>query len=551
MEFEQILSQIVFCKVKSFQKLLKLSYRSTTDDDDQPKSDVLTKIFGRRTESMLNHLKADDDIHIVWNSNSQLGQMMKNLTDFDSITMKSDNTSYTVNILLNMDGMQTHNFGDCSWHKEIKSIDKPFVIPSSSQKPPCKFMLKKNRPCQILKTINQHFNNKNKQDNILKHLEMFDHFEYFGKEIPSCPFKTNEKCIHFQRILNNNYKFKFMDKKHLCMYYHPIAKHQLATNSQIINDRELPLFEYVTGIDVVQREDLFEKAQAQQRLSQCMQKNRLLFLLLDEVISNGYENDLIPIKDNEEKKNIDQFDATKLINHVINGNVNILDLSGILDQLKTHYRIFEILDEKMNHERHKQTNYALSKAELLALILYCNGVCNYNLSMCQRDGTYVQKWVTFDTLLNDAILQLSRYESHNENIYTGLAGVSVDIYRLYRQGMFSNFLFFKSNVSGTRSIKVAYQFRGDEGVILGINLKQSFEENIFGFLFGDSIIPHACDVSWISKYPSEQEVLFSRHSPFAVYPSKSVQVGKNQWLVCNLGYDDKTFERMFGQISRD
>ena len=69
------------------------------------------------------------------------------------------------------------------------------------------------------------------------------------------------------------------------------------------------------------------------------------------------------------------------------------------DQLKTKHGMFQILDEKMNDKRHKQMDCVLSKAEMLALILYCNGKVDGDLSICQRDGTYVKKWSIFDMLL--------------------------------------------------------------------------------------------------------------------------------------------------------
>ena len=65
-------------------------------------------------------------------------------------------------------------------------------------------------------------------------------------------------------------------------------------------------------------------------------------------------------------------------------------------------------------------------------------------------------------------------------------------------------------------------------MVLGINLKQSFEEDIFGHGIKSRI--SACDVSWISRFPLEQEVLISRHSQFNVYVSKSKQIDQNNGL---------------------
>ena len=80
-----------------------------------------------------------------------------------------------------------------------------------------------------------------------------------------------------------------------------------------------------------------------------------------------------------------------------------------------------------------------------------------------------------------------------------------------------------------------YEFRGGEG----------FQEDVLGLLSNYRQIPYACDASWISKFPTEQEVLISKHSIFNPYPSKSRQIGKKQWIVCNVGSHDKPFEKLF------
>ena len=55
------------------------------------------------------------------------------------------------------------------------------------------------------------------------------------------------------------------------------------------------------------------------------------------------------------------------------------------------FRLFDTLELKMNHSRHKKMGSPLNKWLMLALLLYCNGDCNYNLCLSQRDGTYVKK----------------------------------------------------------------------------------------------------------------------------------------------------------------
>ena len=539
MEFEQIVSQILqfqFCNRDRMDFALKFGQLEFLG---VPPARILSSSI---------------DPQLYWASHSEMGPIMSNLSAFDSIPVKHNNNAYKVNIhvILNAKGfipIAGHVLRDCGFVRQIKSDHVKTVI--TPKKPPCHFMVRYNRLCNILRTINENFNEKKKQDIILKHLEKYDHFEHFGKKRLLCPFTTNDKCIHFQRILNNNHKFEFTDKKHLYMYYHKSSNHHIATNCQVIGDREIPIFEYLL-LDNAHMERLSAIVGARStlntKISEFMNKNYHLVLLIGEVICNGFEKDLIP--DDEQKDGM-QLGGMEFIEQIIerynnDSNTN-KNLRQIHDELRAHYGIFKILDEKMNHERHKAADCILCEAEMLSLILYCDGQCNYDLSICQRDGTFSQKWPTFDALLNDAIMHLSAYEAHHENIYTGLSGVLLDIYQLYKQWMFTGaisnpVLFFKSNVSFTRDLNVAYQFRGAEGIILGINPKQLSEDAVHGH---DDIF--LCDVSWISKFPFEQEVLFSRYQPFTIYPSKSMQIGKKQWFVCNLGYDDKTFERLFLQ----
>ena len=191
----------------------------------------------------------------------------------------------------------------------------------------------------------------------------------------------------------------------------------------------------------------------------------------------------------------------------------------------------------MNHERHKQMGCPLYEYQMLSLILYCNGTCNHNLCQSQRDDTHQIKWPCFEYGLFISIRALATYEIHDENIYTGLSGVLLDVNELYCQGVGSLALNFKTNVSFSRDYRVAREFRGNEGLIIGVNLYQSWMNSS-----GNGANPAACDVSWISKYPTEQEVLVSRLHEFNVCLPKLRQIGQKQWIVCN---NEISFDNMF------
>lgn len=50
----------------------------------------------------------------------------------------------------------------------------------------------------------------------------------------------------------------------------------------------------------------------------------------------------------------------------------------------------------------------------------------------------------------------------------------------------------------------------------------------------------ACDVSWISEYVSEKEILVKRNSCVYAYTNKIVNSGEKQYLICdkNSKFDD-------------
>ena len=86
---------------------------------------------------------------------------------------------------------------------------------------------------------------------------------------------------------------------------------------------------------------------------------------------------------------------------------------------------------------------------------------------------------------------------------------------------------FNSNVSFTTDATVAKEFRGLNGMILQIDMKNSLNVKYKFF--------KSCDVSWISNYPSEKEILAFRGSHFD-FRFSSIRMDKesqNQWIVCD------------------
>ena len=82
--------------------------------------------------------------------------------------------------------------------------------------------------------------------------------------------------------------------------------------------------------------------------------------------------------------------------------------TGLVKELSTHYKIFDILQLTMDWQRHKSMGYPLNYAAMLALILYCDDDCSYDLCLSQRSHQVMKKWPHFHCILNYAIEKLSQ-----------------------------------------------------------------------------------------------------------------------------------------------
>ena len=176
---------------------------------------------------------------------------------------------------------------------------------------------------------------------------------------------------------------------------------------------------------------------------------------------------------------------------------------------------------------------------MLTLMLYCSGQCNYDLSKSQRAHTVMKKWPYFHSILNVAIKKLSKFEIHYEHMYTGICGV------FFETTDEAKIVHLQTNVSFTTNLNVALEFRGDSGIVIGLNMKRIFN-NPAGFL---GFI--ACDVSWISYLEDEYEILCRFGSIIRVYPNLVRKRGNTQWIAF---VDDEldenlVFKSMFGSLA--
>eukprot|EP01083_Nonionella_stella_P086510 240391_1 len=153
----------------------------------------------------------------------------------------------------------------------------------------------------------------------------------------------------------------------------------------------------------------------------------------------------------------------------------------------------------MNHTRHTQIYSPLRRDEMLALILYTGCDCNHDLCKQQRNRNY-SKWKWFDYCLFRAIRKLSHKESGPFIVYSGLSGVKMNriVY---------------THTSTTWQKEVAKEFMDGDGMIVTIDKEFKNEHGV-----------KCCDMSWISKFPDECEVLFAR----------SLEYKANNGFVCDV-----------------
>ena len=265
--------------------------------------------------------------------------------------------------------------------------------------------------------------------------------------------------------------------------------------------------------------------------------SEFLISLLFEVINNGFESDLMPIINSETKRF--EFDFKQFVK-----DYNVKDVQSRIyfdkvkiPQLCQYYGIFSILKQKMQHTRHKEMNNVLKVHEMFAMILYCNGDCNYDLSKWLRQNPnetdyHPKKWATFDECLWYAIQKLSTWETYDLFIYSGVCNIKLNqlesrslLAQSTSESINDGFISFRTHHSFSTDLTVAKEFAGSDGMIIAIRLHPNRNRND---LFS------CCSMSWISKYSSESEVLVRKGSTVFLSASNIAQIGNRQLVICSV-----------------
>ncbi len=196
--------------------------------------------------------------------------------------------------------------------------------------------------------------------------------------------------------------------------------------------------------------------------------------IVKEMIANGFGKDLLPSEDCP--------DADSLTHKDLN---------------ETNFGLLKIVREKLESPRHKAMGSPLNRAYMLGLVIYSGCDATWDLSKTQRNGNY-RKWRWLDRAIWEGIIGLSKRESFDCKVYCGLRGVGIAADQI-TQGYFNTYL------STSRDKAVAKRFLQFLGILV------TFDENIKGTALGKHAgSTAAADISWISKFEREKEILFLR-----------------------------------------
>ncbi|ETO00587.1 hypothetical protein RFI_36853 [Reticulomyxa filosa] len=231
-------------------------------------------------------------------------------------------------------------------------------------------------------------------------------------------------------------------------------------------------------------------------------RNNNLQKLLHEMIKNSCLCDLIntkPMSHINIKKQINYNEKDE------NGELILNDkILTILNELKILYY----------DDIHKQMGYPLQLWHICAILLYCGKSCNVQFSYDQIQFRHY-KWPFLDTYLQEAIMILHSHERVEESemeLYCGLKNVRLEnIEKEIKSG------FFISHVSTSDDIHVAKMFRSNQGCILHFHPSMRRPKLI-----------DSCDVSWISPFKHEREILFAR-SFINFVDDEKIHKERNAW----------------------
>eukprot|EP01084_Bolivina_argentea_P047126 86821_1 len=280
----------------------------------------------------------------------------------------------------------------------------------------------------------------------LNHLHEFSHFR--DEYVDKVRCRHGQTCRAFIRLRDGGNRLD--DRCHVKLYNHPPRTRRQLELSENMNS-------LIVNTEYKQNYGLYKPTDEDILKYNYNEKDGFINALIEEVTTNGFKNDLC-------------LECTKNCTH-------------------SEFSLLLIVAEKLQHIRHKQMGTPLNRSQMLALVLYTGCDCNYDVCKSQRNGNYT-KWKWFDYCLHHAILFLSQNENGTYKLYSGLNKV-----KLTKKDI--SLGYFPTYTSTSWIKEVATNFMYDEGMLIQIDKEM---RNFFV----------CCDVSWISKFPDECEILISR-----------------------------------------
>ena len=375
--------------------------------------------------------------------------------------------------------------------------------------PVCEYLLmtkdKNIKHCPIYLSMIK--NNQFSQSNLF-HMQSFDH-STMVEEFSDC--KDDKKCASYQRSLSRGGGYSIHDQCHMSIYKHssriPLRLEKLANNFNYFtyfNESE----KFIASKHMSQFNDN-NNNKDKDKIRRYTKENKTqvpiieLELLIEEVIKNGYKKDLL----------LDNYGKHR-------------------DKVANQYGILKIVQEKMLHPRHVEMGMPLlgNFAEMLALVLHTCCDCSYSLHLSQRlrmenikrlinssnnkMNKFNKKWDQFEARLNNAIRQIHNSEiKYYAYVYSCINDSNIKFDDLLEEE--EEILQKSDDTKDSLGIKKRINFSTFVNTSRNENIAKEFMGNnyksgmIIRFEPSSVVYLPCCDVSWISKFPNEEEVLFS------------------------------------------
>lgn len=165
--------------------------------------------------------------------------------------------------------------------------------------------------------------------------------------------------------------------------------------------------------------------------------------------------------------------------------------TGKCNLISPWYFLMKRAKLKLKAQRHRIIGSPLRIDEMLAILLYTESEYTHHMCKAQRSDDYAT-WKWLDYLLQSAIQKLSERESGDFPAFSGVDAVQMDVTE--DEG------YFPTYVSTSRSESQASRF-----IINNNSMMLHFDPS-----FKDDRHNKWADISWISKFRVEDEVLFAR-----------------------------------------